>query len=86
MISEDSKHKTKARRELSIYKCLEEIKSSWEGDVGGLIQDWGKIAGEQLASNCTPLNIQNKVIMNTADTTFLQKWKMKSKVDYHFDK
>jgi len=62
LILEDSKHKTKARRELSIYKCLEEIKSSWEGDVGGLIQDWGKIAGDQLASNCTPLNIHNKIL------------------------
>ena len=62
MILEDSKHKTKARRELSIYKCLEAIKSSWERDVGRLIQDWGEIAGDQLASNCTPLNIHNKIL------------------------
>ena len=62
MILEDLKHKTKAKREQSIYTCLEEIKSSWKGNVGGLIQDWEEIAGEQLALNCTPLNIQNKVL------------------------
>ncbi len=62
MIFEDSKHKTKAKREQSIYTCLEGIKSSWKGDVGGLIQDWGKIAGEKLALNCTPLNIKNKIL------------------------
>ena len=62
MILEDSKHKTKAKREQSIFTCLEEIKSSWEGNVGSLIQDWVEIAGEQIALNCTPLNIQNKVL------------------------
>ena len=62
MILEDSKHKTKARREQAIYTCLENIKSSWKGDVGGLIQDWAAIAGKQLALNCTPLNIQNKIL------------------------
>ena len=62
MISEDLKHKTIAKREQSIYSCLEEIKSSWKGNVGGLIQDWVTIVGEQLASNCTPLNIQKKVL------------------------
>tara|TARA_Y100001968_G_scaffold301705_1_gene314275 strand:- start:944 stop:1435 length:492 start_codon:yes stop_codon:yes gene_type:complete len=56
------KHKTKEKRDHSIYSCLEEIKSSWRGNVGGLIQDWAEIAGEQLALNCTPLNIQNKVL------------------------
>ena len=62
MILEDLKHQTKTKREQSIFSCLEEIKSSWKGDVGGLIQDWEKIAGELLALNCTPLNIQNKVL------------------------
>ncbi len=62
MILEVSKHKTNAKREQSIYKCLEKIKSSWEADVGGLIQNWAEIAGKQLALNCTPLNIQNKVL------------------------
>ena len=62
MILEDLKHKTKGKREQSIYTCLEEIKSSWKGNVGGLIQDWVEIAGEQLALNCTPLNIQNKIL------------------------
>tara|TARA_Y100001968_G_scaffold31049_1_gene23907 strand:+ start:40 stop:522 length:483 start_codon:yes stop_codon:yes gene_type:complete len=62
LILEDSKRKKKTKREQSIFKCLEEIKSSWKGDVGGLIQDWAEIAGEQLALNCTPLNIQNKTL------------------------
>ena len=62
MILEDLKHKTNAKREQSIYTCLEEIKSSWKGNVGGLIQDWKEIAGVQLSLNCTPLNIQNKVL------------------------
>ena len=62
MILEDLKHKKKGKREQSIYTCLEEIKSSWKGNVGGLIQDWVAIAGEQLALNCTPLNIQNKIL------------------------
>ena len=60
MIFEDLKHKTK--RDTSIYTCLEEIKASWKGNVGGLIQDWEEIAGEQLSSNCTPLSIQNKIL------------------------
>ena len=50
----------KEKRERSIYSCLEEIKASWKGDVGGLIQDWVEIAGEQLALNCTPLYIKIK--------------------------
>ena len=62
LILKDSKHEAKAKREQSIYLCLEEIKSSWEGNIGGLIQDWTKIAGEQLAFNCTPLGIQNKIL------------------------
>ena len=62
MSLEDLKHKTKSKVDHSIYKCLEEIKSSWKGNVGGLIQDWVKIAGAQLAMNCTPLNIKNKVL------------------------
>ena len=62
MISEDLRLKTKGKREQSIHACLEEIKSSWKENVGGLIQDWVEIAGKQLALNCTPLNIQNKVL------------------------
>ena len=62
MILKDIKYKTKAKREQSIFKCLEDIKSSWKGNVGGLIKDWEEIAGEQLALNCTPLNIKNKVL------------------------
>ena len=62
MFLEDSKRKAKAKREESIYTCLEAIKSSWKGDVGGLIQDWAEIAGEQLSLNCTPLNIKNKIL------------------------
>ncbi len=62
MILEGSKHKTKAKRGTSIYTCLEKIKSSWKENLGGLIQDWSAIAGEKLSMNCTPLNIQNKVL------------------------
>ena len=62
MILEDLKHKRKEKREQSIYTCLEKIKSSWKGDVGGLIQDWAIIAGKELALNCTPLNIKNKIL------------------------
>ncbi len=62
MIFEESKHRAKGKREKSIFKCLEEIKSSWEGDIGGLIQDWGKIVGKELALNCTPLNMKNKIL------------------------
>ena len=62
MILENSKYKAKAKREQSIFTCLEKIKSSWEGDVGGVIQNWAEIAGEQLSLNCTPLNIKNKVL------------------------
>ena len=62
MISKNSKHKTLAKREQSIYTCLEEIKYSWKGGVAGLIQDWAEIAGQQLSLNCTPLNIQNKIL------------------------
>ncbi len=60
MILEDSKQKT--NREKSIYSCLEKIKSSWKGEVGGLIQEWAEIAGEQLSLNCTPLKIQKKIL------------------------
>ena len=56
------KHKTKKKREQSLYSCLEEIKSSWKGNIGDLIQNWIEIAGEQIALNCTPLNIQNKIL------------------------
>ena len=34
------KHKTKKKREQSLYSCLEEIKSSWKGNIGDLIQNW----------------------------------------------
>ena len=59
---EDSKQKVNSKREQSIHTCLEEIKASWKGNIGGLIQNWREIAGAQLALNCTPLNIQNKVL------------------------
>ena len=62
MVLKDPTHKRKARREQSICTCLERIKYSWKGNVGGLIQDWEAIAGKRLALNCTPLNIQNKIL------------------------
>ena len=62
MILENSYLKTRTGRERSLSNCLEDIKTSWKGNIGGLIQDWIEIAGEQLAANCTPLNIQNKIL------------------------
>ena len=62
MILYSLKHKTKEKRERSIHACLEEIKSEWKGNIAAITEDWVKIAGEQLALNCTPLNIHNKVL------------------------
>ena len=62
MFLEDSKLKNGSKREKSLLKCLQDIKASWKGNIGGLYQDWLKIAGKQIASNCTPLNIQNKIL------------------------
>ena len=62
MILEVHKHKIKEKREQSLYSCLEGIKSSWKGKIGDLIQNWIEIAGEQIALNCTPLSIQNKIL------------------------
>ena len=62
MILEVHTNKINTKREQSLYSCLEKIKSSWKGNLGGLVQDWVAIAGEQIALNCTPLNIKNKVL------------------------
>ena len=62
MTLEDLKRSKKAKSEKSIYKCLEDIKSAWKGDIGALIEDWAKIAGEPLAINCTPLGIQKEIL------------------------
>ncbi len=49
----------------SISKCLQEIKSSWKqkNKIAGLMQDWGKIAGTQLAANCIPISLLNKTLV-----------------------
>ena len=62
MFLDNSNHKNNIKREQSLSQCLEKVKASWKGNVGGLIQDWAEIAGEQLAANCTPLGIQNKIL------------------------
>ena len=64
MVLENSKKNRTPNDGGSIFQCLEAIKASWmeKGSIGGLIQDWGKITGTQLASNCTPLSIHNKVL------------------------
>ena len=64
MVLENSKQNPIPNGGGSISQCLEKIKTSWikKGSLGGLIQDWKKITGTQLASNCTPLHIHNKVL------------------------
>ena len=64
MILKSSKQNSIQNGGGSISQCLEKIKASWmeKGSLGGLIQDWKKITGVQLASNCTPLSIHNKVL------------------------
>ncbi len=64
MILENSKLNQNPNDGDSISQCLEKIKASWmkKGSIGGLIQNWEQITGSQLASNCTPLSIHNKVL------------------------
>ncbi len=47
-----------------ISKCLNHIKVDWQKNknVASLWQDWPKVAGEKLASNCTPLTFQAGVL------------------------
>ena len=58
----------------SISNCLKQIKLSWaqKRNLAGLIQDWQKIAGGQLSSNCIPLRVKNRVLIVGAS---LPQWR-----------
>lgn len=51
-------------RRKALSKCLEEIQVSMKGsnDMAGIWQDWSKIAGEPLASNCQPINLRYGIL------------------------
>ncbi len=49
-----------------LSSCLEDVKNSWKNkknNIAALCNDWLKIAGQPLASNCQPLSIQRKVLV-----------------------
>ena len=50
--------------EVSLLNTLEKIRisSKREGTIGAIIQDWEKIAGSNLAPNCFPINLRQKVL------------------------
>ncbi len=49
---------------LALSKCLEGLKKEWHTnkDVASLWEDWPKIAGDQLSSNCSPINFQHGIL------------------------
>ena len=49
-----------------LFSCLEDVKKAWQkkdNNIAGLWQDWSKLAGEPLASNCRPLNLRRGVLV-----------------------
>ncbi len=44
--------------------CLDHLKTEWHQNksVASLWQDWPKIAGNKLASNCSPVNFQHGIL------------------------
>ncbi|WP_320667228.1 DUF721 domain-containing protein [Prochlorococcus sp. MIT 1307] len=49
-----------------LSSCLDDIKISWQkkrNNIAGLWQDWSKIAGEPLASNCKPLSLRRGMLV-----------------------
>ena len=49
----------------SLSSCLENVKLSWQkksNSIAGLWNDWSKLAGEPLASNCSPLSLRRGVL------------------------
>ena len=49
-----------------LSSCLEDIKRTWQrtnNNIAGLWQDWPKIAGEPLASNCSPISLRRGVLL-----------------------
>ena len=69
----NNKHKP-----LALSKCLEGLKQEWDKNknVASLWQDWPKIAGKQLSSNCTPLpsNIENKITLSNNKNLIQKQW------------
>ena len=50
---------------LPISSCIESVKSNWQkrsDSIAGLWQDWSKITGEPLASNCRPISLRRKIL------------------------
>ena len=47
----------------SLQKCLDHLKIQWNKNknIASLWQDWPKIAGDQLASNCSPINFRHGI-------------------------
>ncbi len=48
-----------------VSSCLSSVRLDWKkkGVVAGLWHDWPKIAGEQLAAHCQPINFNNGVLV-----------------------
>jgi len=53
-----------ASKASSLATCLERLRQAWEGEgqLAGLWQAWPRIAGQQLAPHCRPLNLQSGVL------------------------
>jgi len=50
----------------TLSSCLDQLKISWQkkrNSIAGLWQEWSKIAGEPLASNCRPLSLRRGVLV-----------------------
>ncbi len=52
------------RKPSSLSKCIDQIKIDWrkEKNLAALWQDWPKIAGKNLSSNCTLLNLERGIL------------------------
>ncbi len=49
----------------NISGCLDTLKRAWKkkGSLAGLWNDWNRLAGEKLASNCRPLSLRRGVLI-----------------------
>tara|TARA_Y100001968_G_C19385594_1_gene732655 strand:- start:410 stop:919 length:510 start_codon:yes stop_codon:yes gene_type:complete len=49
----------------SLLSCIEKIKIDWQknNDLAVISQNWSKIVGEKLASNCSPLSLKKGVLI-----------------------
>ena len=50
----------------TLSECLNDVKISWQkksNSIAGIWQEWSKLAGEPLASNCQPLSIRRGVLV-----------------------